>query len=210
MELKFTQITQTEAVLVGAILTLFAALLTAFVTWLRDRSEKQRWSRTLELEREKWERQAQLEQQRFDHERQRWTIELNSQREAELHKLRLQTYPKLFELLSSLAVYSRDGLTAEQIGALADSFNEFGYNAAGLAMLSETRDTLFSVRDLCRAFASGTASMKELHRARTDLIEFLRRDCSHDRSVWRDSKSLLEINREDMERRLYGARTNDE
>jgi hypothetical protein len=70
-------------------------------------------------------------------------------------------------------------------------------------MLPDTRDAIFALRrDLLR-FAKKEISAKDIRGGtRTDLIELLRRDANHDWSRWRDFKSLIEVNRERIDKVL--------
>lgn len=178
--------------LLGALFTLFAAVLATLVNFYRERSEKQKWQRTVELE-----------ERRFSHEKSRWALELNSLRETELYKLRLQVYPEVFAALASLSQYNIHDFDHNSALALSQKLNEWGYNRVGLCMLPETRDALFVLRDYCLAFAKGQIrGIEDIIPPRTTLIELIRRDLSHDYSQRRDFKSLLEVNREQLQRIL--------
>jgi hypothetical protein len=82
-----------QVAVIATLLTFLAGLLTTLVNYFRERSEKERWQRTLDLEREKWQRNLELEERRANFEENRWALDLNNQREMELHKMRLRTYP---------------------------------------------------------------------------------------------------------------------
>jgi predicted component of type VI protein secretion system len=81
-----------QAAIISAIVAFFAALLTALVSYFRERSEREKWKRTLELE-----------ERRIKNEEYRRTLELNNLREIELHKVRLRTYPEVFSALTKLS-----------------------------------------------------------------------------------------------------------
>lgn len=93
-----------KVAIIGAVFTFFAALITALVNFYREKSERVRWGRTLELE-----------ERRIKHEENKWALELNNQRELELHKMRLRTYPEVFSLLNQLSHFNIDGLSEGQI-----------------------------------------------------------------------------------------------
>jgi len=97
----------TNVALIGTLFTLFAAILTVLVNFFRERSEREKWrrslefervkwERTIELEREKWQKTTEYEERRIKHEENKWVLELNSQRELELYRIRLRTYPDIF------------------------------------------------------------------------------------------------------------------
>lgn len=181
-----------QAAIIGALFTFFASLLTTLINFYRERSEKERWERTFELEK-----------QRLKHEEVKWALELNNQREIELHRMRLRTYPEVFAALGKLSHHTIHQLTESQIRELADRFNEWGYGEAGLSMLPDTRDAVFALRHSLVKFANKEIGAEELMRGpRTDLIELMRRDSNHDWSRWRDIKTLTEVNRERVRRML--------
>lgn len=178
--------TALQAAIIGALFTLSAAILASLVNYYRERSERERWQRTLEFE-----------QKKQSYERIRWALDLNNQREIELHKMRLRTYPAVLETLERLSGHYINKLSEEEIRGLADKFNAFGYGEAGLCMLPDTRDAVFALRkDLIR-LAGKEIDAKSLRAgSRTDLIELLRRDVNHDWSRWRDFQTLTEVNQE--------------
>ena len=179
-----------KVALIGALFTFFAALLTALVNFYKERFEKEKWRRTMELE-----------EQRFNHEKNRWALELTNLREMELFKQRFHEYPELFALLATLSSHNLQGFKPEKALTLADKLNGLGYGKVGLCMLPDTREAIFILRDYLKAFAATRLTDAEMMISpRTDLIELMRRDLSHDRSRWRDYKSLIEINREQLQR----------
>lgn len=181
-----------QAAIIGALFTFFGALLTTLINYYRERSERERWRRTFELE-----------EQRARHEEIKWALDLNNQREIELHKMRLRTYPEVFAALGRLSQHTIDQLTEGQIRELADRFNEWGYGEAGLCMLPDTRDAIFVLRRSLVKFADKKISPEELMAGpRTDLIELMRRDSNHDWSRWRGFKTLTEVNRERVRKML--------
>jgi hypothetical protein len=173
-----------QVAIVSAVVTLCGALLVAIVNYYRERSERERAKTTLELEK----RRLQLEAVK-------WALELNNQREVELHRMRLQTYPEVFTGLASLSHHEVPPITKEQALVLADKLNVWGYGAAGLCMLPDTRDAMFVVRDRLVKFSCGEIGVEELLGGpRTDLIELMRRDCNHDWSRHRQFRTLTEVN----------------
>ncbi len=183
-----------QVAIITATVTFFAALITAWISYFHERSEKEKWERTLELEKQK-----------FKNEELKWILELNNLREIELHKTRLRTYPEVFGALAKLSSYNLNQFDEKLARELADKFTEWGYSEAGLCMLDETRDALFTLRQILIRFLytniSKEVAIEELSGTkskRIDLIEFLRRDLNHGRSKWRKNKSLLEKDREEL------------
>jgi hypothetical protein len=121
--------TTLKIALIGALFTFFAALLTALMNFYKERFEKEKWRRTM-----------QLEEQRFNHEKNRWALELTNLREMELFKQRFQEYPALFGALAAVSSHNLKGFTPEKSLELANKLNELGYGKAGLCMLPDTRE----------------------------------------------------------------------
>lgn len=195
-----------QVALIGVLFTFFAALLTAVVNYFHERSErekwqrnleleKEKWQRTVELEREKWQRTMELEERRIKQEENKWILELNSQRELELHKMRLRTYPEIFIALEQLSHHCIKKLDENAISQLADKLNNWGYSEAGLCMLPDTRAAIFSLRkDLVKYLHKEINSHDLMKGSRTDLIELMRRDLNHNWSIWRQFKTLTDEN----------------
>lgn len=189
--------TAIQVAIIGALITLFAALLATLIDYYRERSEKERWCRTLELEAEKWRRNVELEEQRLRHEEVKWALDLNNEREIALHEMRLRTYPEVLTALGKLSHHNLHLLTEEQMLELADKFNAWGYGDAGLCMLPDTRDAVFVLRRSLVKAANKEIEIEDVMRGpRTDLVELLRRDANHDWSRWRDLETLTDVNRE--------------
>jgi hypothetical protein len=179
-----------QVALIGALFTFFAGLLATIVNFFHERSEKEKWKRTLELE-----------ERRLRYEENKWALELNSQREQELHKLRLKTYPEIFAALEIISHHHQDKLTDDVVRELADKLNGWGYAEAGLCMLSDTRKSLFDVVDKLRAFLRKEITSEDLrHGARQDLIERMRRDLSHNWSLYRNLQTLTDKNIESIQK----------
>lgn len=201
-----------QVALIGTAFTLFAAILTTIVNFFRERSEREKWQRTLEferlkwertveLEREKWKRTVELEERRIKHEENKWILELNSQRELELHKMRFRTYPEIFAALEQLSHYRIDSLNESEIQEFMDKVNLWGYGEAGLCMLPDTRDAVFNLRFNLKQYLDKKISARDLMRgARTDLIELMRRDLSHNWSTWRQFETLTGQNLADAQK----------
>ena len=120
--------------------------------------------------------------------------------------MRLRTYPLVLETLENLSSHNVKELSDNDIRDLADKFNAFGYGEAGLCMLPDTRDTVFSLRRDLILFANNKIGARELMGgSRTDLIELLRRDVNHDWSRWRDFQTLTEVNQERVSKILADA-----
>jgi hypothetical protein len=169
--------------IIGGIFTLSAATLTTVVGLYRERSE----------------------QRRIRHEENRWIFELNNQRELELHRMRIRTYPEVFAVLARLSDYNVRQLKETELMELAAQINQCGYGEPGLCMLPDTRTALFVVRDRILQLARGTMTPEKFLRGpRTDLVELMRRDLSHGWSEWREFKSLIELNRERLQQSLKG------
>ncbi|MBD1871261.1 hypothetical protein H6F95_28940 [Cyanobacteria bacterium FACHB-471] len=191
----------TNVALVGALFTLFAAILTALVSFFRERSEREKWrrslefervkwERTIELEREKWQKTIELEERRIRHEENKWILELNSQRELELYKMRLRAYPEIFVMLEQLSHYRINGIDENKARELAEKLNEWGYSDAGLCMSPDTREAVFALRRRLGKYLQKEISAKDLTKGpRTDLIELMRRDLNHG-SLWREFETL--------------------
>jgi hypothetical protein len=176
-----------QVALIGALFTFFAALLTTLVSVYRERFEKLKWTRTFDLE-----------ERRFNHEKNQWALELTNLREMELFKQRLQEYPELFTDLGALSSHNLGALTPGKALTLADKLNEFGYGKAGLCMLPDTRQAVLILRNSLKAFDAGQ-NIETIKDPRTNLLELMRRDLSHNRSIWRDYESLLDVNRKQLE-----------
>lgn len=70
-------------------------------------------------------------------------------------------------------------------------------------MLPDTRDVLFYLRrDLVRFARKQLDAHDIMRNKRTDLIELMRRDLSHNWSQWRELKPLIDINREQVHQTL--------
>jgi hypothetical protein len=181
-----------QAAIISAIVAFFAALLTALVSYFRERSEREKWKRTLELE-----------ERRIKNEEYRRTLELNNLREIELHKVRLRTYPEVFSALTKLSSYNLLQFDEKIAQELVGEFTEWGYGEAGLCMLPDTRDALFALRQiLIRVLDKDISEERAIHllsgtqSIRIDLIELMRRDFNHEWSQWRNIKPLIDMNRE--------------
>lgn len=191
----------TNVALIGALFTFFAAILTALVSFFRERSEQEKWrrsleferikwERTIELEREKWQKTIELEERRIRHEENKWVLELNSQRELELYKMRLRTYPEIFVMLEKLSQHRIDEINEDEARELARNLNKWGYSDAGLCMSPDTREAVFSLRRRISKYLHKEISAKDLTKGpRTDLIELMRRDLNHG-SIWREFETL--------------------
>jgi hypothetical protein len=187
--------TTVQVAIIGALFTFFASFLAYLVNSFREYSEKEKWQRTLAMEKEKWQRTLELDERRIKHEENKWALELNSQRELELHKMRLRTYPEIFAALEKISHYHQDKLTDESIRDLADKLNLWGYSEAGLCMLPDTRNALFSMRNNLLRFLRKELDKEEImHGARQDLIELIRRDLNHSWSLYRNFRSLTDEN----------------
>jgi hypothetical protein len=183
-----------QIAIIGTLFTFFAALLTTLVNFYRERSEREKWHRTLELE-----------ERRIRHEENKWALELNNWREMELYKMRLRTYPEVFSALERLSMQNIPHLSENEIMELVDKLNKWGYGEPGLCMVPDTRDAIWVLRDYLKLFAQKKVSAKVIRGGpRTDLIELMRRDLSHDPSKWRDYKPLIAINRERIRVLLEG------
>lgn len=177
-----------DIALTGALLTFFASAFATLVNYFRERSEKQKWKRTLDIE-----------ERRIKHEENRWSLELNSQREMELYKIRLRTYPEVFALLEKLSHYHIEQFDEKYLKDIAEQLNRFGYGDVGLCMLADTHETVFDLRRHIEKYLRQEITVKELLRGpRNDLIELMRRDLNHSWSVWQDIKPLMDINIQDM------------
>jgi hypothetical protein len=169
--------------IIGGLFALSTAILTTIVSLYRERSE----------------------QRRIRHEENRWIFELNNQRELELHRMRIRTYPEVFTVLSRLSDYNIRQLEEADLKEMAERINECGYGEPGLCMLPDTRTALFVVRDRILQLARGTMTPERFLRGpRTDLVELMRRDLNHGWSEWREFKSLIELNRERLQQSLEG------
>ncbi len=183
-----------QIALISAVLTFFAAVLATIVNFYRERSENLRWQRTL-----------QLEERRVKQEENKWLLELNSQREMELHKIRINTYPELFTTLSELSRHNVHKLTEDRMLELADKINKYGYGDAGLCMLTDTREAIFALRRSLVKLADKEIDIEEIigpNGTCTKLVELMRRDLSHNWSLFVEFKSLTELNREGIQKTL--------
>lgn len=177
-----------DIALASALLTFFASAFATLVNYFRERSEKQKWKRTLDIE-----------ERRIKHEENRWSLELNSQREMELYKARLRTYPEVFALLEKLSHYHIEKFDEKYLKDIAGQLNKFGYSDVGLCMLADTHETVFDLRRHIEKYLRQEIDIKALLRGpRNDLIELMRRDLNHSWSVWQDIKPLMDINVQDM------------
>ena len=170
-----------QAAVISAIVAFFAALLTALIGYFRLR----------------------LERRRVATEEYKWTLELNNQREIEVHKTRLRTYPEVFAALAKISSYNLHGFDVDLARELANKFTEWGYGEVGLCMLPDTRDALFALRQILITFINNQISREDTicllsgtQSIRIDLIELMRRDFNHEWSQWRNIKPLIDINRE--------------
>ncbi|MBX7056657.1 MAG: hypothetical protein K1X75_01235 [Leptospirales bacterium] len=163
-------------------LALAGSLTATVVALLRDRQERLRHRLQLALER-----------RRFQHEQRRWRIEFTRDRELALFQERLRSYPALLKSLGALGEQRSRRIAPARLRRLAGELNELGYGPAALAMLADTRRALFILRDRCRRNGRTPAEMEKLLKARTDLIELLRRDLNHS-SLWRSARPLLDWN----------------
>jgi hypothetical protein len=186
-----------QIAILGTLFTFFAALLATLVNFYHERSEREKGRRMLELE-----------ERRIRHEENKWALELNNWREMELYKMRLRTYPEIFSSLERLSMEHLPHLSENEVIELVDKLNKWGYGEAGLCMVGDTRDAIWVLRDFLKLFVQKKVSDIEIRGGpRTDLIELMRRDLSHDPSKWRDYKPLIAINRERI-RALLKAESN--
>jgi hypothetical protein len=208
----------TNVALIGTLFTLFAAILTVLVNFFRERSEREKWrrslefervkwERTIELEREKWQKTTEYEERRIKHEENKWVLELNSQRELELYRTRLRTYPDIFIALEQLSQYRVNELSEDAAIELANSLNVWGYSEAGLCMSSDTRESVFSLRRKLEKYLHKEINARDLTKGpRTDLIELMRRDLNHG-SIWREFETLTGRNLAEMQKFVEGERS---
>lgn len=136
--------------LVSAIVALITASLTGYFTWLQIRRD-----------------------------RAKWVIELKASYNLELYKVRLASYPEIFEVIGELSNRAPEPLTPDKAKRIAQKVNAWLYSGGGLCASKETRGALLGIRETCLGWHSEpmpSETHKLLYDFRNTAQLMLRRD----------------------------------
>lgn len=176
-----------QTALIGAIVTTCISIITIIFNFYKERAEKEKWKRTLELE-----------ERKITHDENKWAFELIINREIKLFEKRIETYPKLFLLLNIFSKTKLKNVQKSEIVELINKLDGHVYGEIGLYMLSDTRDALVKFRNDCLKCLDGQLEFKYMRfGTRTELLELMRRDLSHDLR-FHNFKSLIRIERDQV------------
>ncbi len=168
--------------MITAGVTLTGALLTLLYSVLRDRYERKRHSRQIELD----ERRAKLEEAKL-------ALELYNLREAKIFEARLETYRDVFVALMPLAKREIKSLTPEQALAIEQNLKEVFYYKVSHCMSTDSIEKLTKLRDALLEFADGNLTTDDILKARLELLQSLHRDLGRTGSYLGDNPPLLQI-----------------
>jgi hypothetical protein len=109
-------------------------------------------------------------------ERQRWLIDLKAGYSLELYKLRLTSYPKVFEILIEISHHEHTLITPEIAKQVAHKLNEWYYSTGGACAESSTRGAIRGLRDSCTKWGEQGTKPPDLYMWRDTAMVLLRRD----------------------------------
>ena len=112
-------------------------------------------------------------------ERKRWLIDFKTSHSLELYKVRLTSYPRVFEILEQLSHHRSEPVTQEKAKQIAQELNEWFYSAGGMCADSSTRGAIRGLRDCCFKWGRGPKGEEkpsELIQFRNATLLLLRRD----------------------------------
>ena len=176
-----------QTALISAVVTFCISLITILFNFYRERFEKEKWKRTIELE-----------ERKIIHDENKWAFELIINREIKLFEQRIEKYPKLFSLLNIFSKTRLSVVKNSDIEKLINQLDNHIYGEIGLCMLSDTRDSLIKFRNDCLKCLDGKIELKDMrYGSRTELLELIRRDLSHDLR-FHDYKSLINVERDQI------------
>ncbi|MCI5125219.1 MAG: hypothetical protein D3925_12285 [Candidatus Electrothrix sp. AR5] len=172
------------SVIITASVTLAVIIIGFVYNLLRQRSEQLRYKHTLELEK----RRAQLEESKL-------AIELYNQRQSKIFDLRLQHYPKLFEILMLLDKSALLKITPEKTKAVEQSLKECSYTVLSHCASTETLKFLAELRDFLLEFAEGIINAEQLRKKRIELLQSLHKDLGRTGFYIGEQPALIEDER---------------
>ena len=137
-----------QTALISAIVALITALFGGYLTW-----------------------------NQIQRERKKWLIDLKTAYSLELYKMRLASYPKVFEIIEKLSRHASEPVTQEKAKEAAQELNEWFYSAGGMCAETSTRGAIRGLRDCCFKWGrKGGNTPSDIYEWRNAAILLLRRD----------------------------------
>jgi len=169
--------------------TLAGAILTAVYSFFHERAESKRHNRQLEIE----ERRAKLEENRIK-------FELHNQRQIKIFEARLESYPKLFEVLMTLEKRALPNLTPEKALEIEARLRECAYAKVSHCLSTGSFQALTDLRDSLILFSNQKIESGQLRDKRLALLQALHQDLGREGPWLGLRPSLLEKDRNLLER----------
>ncbi len=178
---------QIETVLLSGIITIVVALVTAITTLFIShrqlkqneqtfRHEQEQEQARFRQEQENTQRELQQELEKFRYEQQRWITELKTTYETEIFKTRLESYPRVFEIIGQLSHKAREPLTPEAAGEIAHQLNDWFYSTGGMCAETSTRGAIMLLRRACLDWQRRGSRPQDLYKWRNYALLLLRND----------------------------------
>ena len=166
---------------ITASVTLAGAILTVIYSFFHERAESKRHSRQLEIE----EQRAKLEENRIK-------FELHNQRQIKIFGARLESYPKLFEVLMALEKRALPSLTPEKALEIEARLRECAYVQVSHCLSTDSFQALTDLRDSLILFANQEIESSQLREKRLALLQALHQDLGREGPWLGPRPSLLE------------------
>jgi hypothetical protein len=110
-------------------------------------------------------------------ERKKWLIDFKTASSLELYKVRLTSYPRVFEILEKLSRHTSEPVTQEKAEQAAHELNEWFYSSGGMCAETSTRGAIRGLRDCCFKWGrKGGEKPSDLYEWRNLAVRLLRRD----------------------------------
>jgi hypothetical protein len=146
-------------------------------------------------------------------EKTKWLTDLKTSYSIELYKLRLTSYPRMFEILGKLSKHATEPLMPEKANRIADEIHEWLYSPGGLCANATTRGALKELRTICSTWKQDERPPK-MGEWRHCAMFLLRRDLDlrgFESFDLEDTESLLQMVQAEMDAAIAeakrGART---
>jgi len=167
------------AAVITASITLAGVILTAVYNFFHERAESNRHSRQIEIE----ERRAKIEENRIK-------IELHNQRQIRIFEARLESYPKLFEVLMALEKRALPTLTPREAREIEARLRECAYAQVSHCLSTDSFQALTDLRDSLILFANQKIGSSQLKEKRLALLQALHQDLGRE-GTWLGSRPSL-------------------
>jgi hypothetical protein len=111
-------------------------------------------------------------------ERRRWLTDLKTAYSMELHKTRLDSYPRVYEIFKKLSTFAdrTDPVTPEKAKQIAQELNDWFYSVGGMCAEATTRGVLLGLREACAAWGETGEKPSDLDDWRFNAMLLLRLD----------------------------------